>query len=873
MQRWDIVNIARIGGLYVMRTRKVAVWVVASLMVDLAFALAAEAQTSPAPYLTATRYTEGGLLLGTISPAPSGQSNFLATRNTYDANERLQKVETGVLTAWPADPPLPADPLPPANWSGFTVSKTVTYSYDANGRKVMETLAGSDGVITHVTQYVYDAFDRLTCTAIRMNPSAFGSLPSSACTLGAQGPYGPDRITNNVYDSLNRVTQIQRAVGTPLQENYETITYTPDGMRQFVTDANNNKSYFTYDGFDRLTYWYFPSPTSAGNYNPADYESYGYDPNGNRTSLKKRDGQNITYAYDALNRMTQKVVPVSANNVTYGYDLRGLQTSSLFPSGQGITNVFDGFGRQTSSTNTMGGVSRTIGHNYDADGDRIRTTHPDANYFVYSFDGIDRFTGIQENGIASIVSQAYSSIGLTASQTRGGVGSTFGYDPVERPQSWSDNLAIAGPDVTTTLSYNPANQITIRARNNDDYAFTEYTNGSISYAPNGLNQYASVAGNAFTYDPNGNLTSDSLTTYTYDVENRLVSASGGHTATLTYDPLGRLFQVTSGSATTQFLYDGDELIAEYSGAGAILRRFVHGSRSDDPLIWYEGAAVSASTRRSLQSEFGGSVVSIADASGNPININRYDEYGRPSASNIGRFQYTGQAWIAELGLYYYKARIYNPALGRFLQTDPIGYVDDLGLYTYVGDDPLNRTDPSGESCSAQGGNGTWNCVVDSMTDANGNVTQRADFSKAQVAQVAAFEKSYSAAVNTLMQHASTEVQVKVDGKSEKVTAGQIGHDLTERNVVAVPSVSKGANTNVNNGTTKVFRGGLSGEGGLEGINTTRSADAVRQIIIVHEGMHGSNSDKSGAGVPFKKWNVDHQAPYNKAADKLLGGPE
>jgi YD repeat-containing protein len=314
----------------------------------------AHAQASPSPFTSATRYDNAGRATGTISPndAPRGYPDYIATRTTYDSAGRPIKVENGHLSSWQSEA------VAPASWAGFSVQTSVETTYNAQNQKLTERVKGTDLSTYSLTQYSYDSSGRLECKAVRMNPAVYGSLPASACTLGTQGSDGPDRITRNYYDAAGQLVQVREGVGagSTIEAAEVTYSYTNNGKIQHVVDAGGHKALMCYDGYDRKTRWVFPSTTNPGSFNDAtaalalstagavnggctgtsgDYEEYGYDTNGNRTSLRKRDGQTLTYQYDFLNRNTVKFVPGSTTHtrdVYYSYDLRGLMTSARFDS-------------------------------------------------------------------------------------------------------------------------------------------------------------------------------------------------------------------------------------------------------------------------------------------------------------------------------------------------------------------------------------------------------------------------------------------------------------------------------------------------------------------------------------------------------------
>ena len=228
--------------------------------------------------------------------------------------------------------------------------------------------------------------------------------------------------------------------------------------------------------------------------------------------------------------------------------------------------------------------------------------------------------------------------------------------------------------------------------------------GGGNYRSNALNQYTSVGGQLLGYDTHFNLVSYDGATFSFNAQNQLTSASKGTNAIqFTYDGLGRCLKRTINGAVTIFAYDGWKSIAEWAGDGSWWGYRIYGAGPDE-LLWNYDSRVGPMR---VHTDVRGNVTALLDWSGNGIEKYTYDAFGRPTITDWNgsvrgesavknRFLFQGREWIAELGVYDFRFRHYQPDLGRFLQSDPIRFAaGDSNLFRYCGGDPINGRDPFG----------------------------------------------------------------------------------------------------------------------------------------------------------------------------------
>jgi RHS repeat-associated protein len=649
-----------------------------------------------------------------------------STRNAYETEVRGYWPNGDLAYVIGAN----ANPTAPAQGASTTISGSsalpcpgsfvTCYQYDANGRAVLQE-SPVTATTDRISSTVYDLAGQVICRFQGWN----GATPAQVgdCTNWKPTNY---------------------AGSGPVRESFADPSggYSLNGKPLRLTDADGNVSTNVYDGFDRLSQLIMPGaaagsaaachvPWSVGD----NCELYGYDGNDFQTSKQNRSGRAVSIVPDAMNRERTRIVPNNAQGnyartVSKTYDLVGrLATASVSGADtQSLNYSYDTAGRlQTAADSVLG----SIGYTYDANSNRTQITWPGSAYYVsFAFDALNQLCKVKENAtttcaasdpVSSLVAR-YTWDSLARRQSIAfGNGLTTSWTYYNNGGINTINHVIGAKSVSLAFSRNQVDQITSQgvavadstnAMTPDSFVFTPGSGAAAAYVPTSLNQYSSVAGVLQGYDTNGNLTGDGSYTYQYDEENRLRSASGANSVTYHYDPLGRRQSKTVNGTVTQFLSDDQEEIAEYSGSGTLLRYYINGHSMDEHLAQVEAGG----THYYLAINHQGSVLATSDGAQNVATVN-YGPFGESSSANTGvAFRYTGRRLDAETGLYYYRARYYSPVNGRFLQTDPVGFKDDLNLYAYVYNDPLNRTDPSGKSRCTPTGPGSMHCESDGPID-------------------------------------------------------------------------------------------------------------------------------------------------------------
>jgi len=332
-------------------------------------------------------------------------------------------------------------------------------------------------------------------------------------------------------------------------------------------------------------------------------------------------------------------------------------------------------------------------YTYDALSRRTSLTLPNGTQTTYQYDPASQVTNIlhQLTATSSQINKAeyvYNNVGNRTSLTDRRGAQAFGYDSLDRLTSASHPL-LATPQA---FAYDAVGNRT--------------TGGTVV---NAGNQLTADATHSFQYDDNGNLTrktllaTGSFTQYTYDVENRLTQveefAAGNptpaFTSTYRYDGLGRRIEKVANGQTKRYIYDGEDILLEYDGSNVLQARYTHGPGIDEPI-----AVTKAGSTFYYHQDGLGTVTELTDTNGSVAKAYAYDAYGNllESPGTVGQpYTYTGRELDLESGLYYYRARTYDSATGRFAQKDPIGIANgDPNFYAYVRENPLYYTDPAGQ---------------------------------------------------------------------------------------------------------------------------------------------------------------------------------
>jgi RHS repeat-associated protein len=520
-----------------------------------------------------------------------------------------------------------------------------------------------------------------------------------------------DGLGNRTYkswDPLNRLTQVTDALGGLTKFGYDN-----DGNTLTQTDANSHVTSFTYNSIGLV---------ATKKDSLLNVETSLYEAGGRLKQRTDRKGQVSGVTYDNLGRVatigfgataasptaytsTATLTWDAGNRLTKIVDVQSGKTTT-------ITRTFDGLNRMTSEVTEQGEIDYT----YDNAGRRTTMTvknGPSAAQVVtqiltYTYDNADRLTkivqsaGAVNNSTAQPITFAYDNANRMTLQTEStGLNIAYTYTDADEVQSITYKTPTGTVIHSGTYAYDAAGHRT--SVTGDLSTFVQASGTDVTDAAyNANNQLMTWSGKSFAYDKNGSMTSDGVNTYTWDARGQLAAITGAVASTFQYDTQRRRLAKTIGGATTAYLYDGDNFVQELAGLGnasAINANLITGG-IDQTFLRSTGTG-SAATLHWVLPDANNNVIALTDSMGTVQKSYAYDPYGNttPGAgTDANSQQYTGRENDGN-GLYFYRNRYYMPACNRFISEDPIGWASgQSNNYAYVGGNPVQRLDPTGNEC-------------------------------------------------------------------------------------------------------------------------------------------------------------------------------
>ena len=692
--------------------------------------------TDPLKVATTNTYDASGNLLSTARPL-TGTSQTATTTYSYDPLKPgdMIKMTDPDVKVWQyaydtyGNRSKTIDPL----------TDTTTFAYDTVGR--MTSRVSPKGNVkggkpaTYTTKYTDNPFgDVLTVT----DPLAHVTTNQYDANRNLTSVKDADsNTTTYVYDAANQQTQVTRADsttqitdynpdGTVLDQkdgkNNAILTYGYDSLARVSTstDALGNVTSYSYDGAgNRLTqqdpggnclatpavgctsFGYdvanqLKSIIYSDNVTP-NVSNITYDADGQRTGITDGTGTS-TWAWDSLHRLTSYTNGVGAQ-VQYAYNLRNLATTITYPGALNVIRGYDDAGRMTTVQDWL---SNTTTFGYDVNSNLTTETLPAASAVVdtFTFDAADRLMAIADKkGNSSLFGATYTRDNanqLTSDSSQPSATKSYKYTTLNQvcyAGSASTTACTSPPSGSIPYKYDAADNLTQSGPTQqvfngaDELCWTGSATGSCASPPSGATTYG--------YDTRGNRTTitppaGGPTTLTYDQANRLTAY--GTAGTYTYNGDGLRMSKAAGGTTSQFLWDpsGGLPLMIKDGSTA----YVHGP-GGLPLEQISGSAALWLHHDEL-----GSSRLVTSSAGSSVATYTFDAYGNLSAvtgSATNPLRFAGQYFDGESGMYYLRARYYEPNLGQFITRDPLTHTTRQP-YSYAADDPLNTVDPTGLVC-------------------------------------------------------------------------------------------------------------------------------------------------------------------------------